>query len=80
MPDQAEQTQEGESVKLKQVQYQIGGRIQLDYDYFDGVHNQDNSGSGSEMRRGRIFFKSDLPPNGERKCSLKAMIRKKKQN
>ena len=36
--DQAEHTQEGESVKLKQVQYKIGGRIQLDYDYFDGVH------------------------------------------
>ncbi len=75
--DQAEHTQEGESVKLKQVQYKIGGRIQLDYDYFDGVHNQDNSGSGSEMRRGRIFFKSALTQNWEAKMQLEVNDRKK---
>lgn len=68
--DQPEQSQKGEAVKLKPVQYQIGGRIQLDYDYFNGVHNQDNSGSGNEMRRGRIFIKSDLTPDWQAKMQL----------
>ncbi len=67
---QTEQSQKGEAVKLKPVQYQIGGRIQLDYDYFNGAHNQDNSGSGNEMRRGRIFIKSDLTPDWQAKMQL----------
>jgi phosphate-selective porin OprO and OprP len=63
--------------KSEAVQYQIGGRLQFDYDYFNGVHNQDNSGSGSEIRRGRIDFKSVLNPNWQAKVQVEVNDRNK---
>jgi len=52
---------------------QFGGRFMFDYDYFDGVHNASNdgkSGSGSEIRRGRIYVKSQIDKNWEAKLQI----------
>jgi len=62
-------------IKIKQgdASLQIGGRFMLDYDSFDGVHNASNngnSGSDSEIRRGRIFIKSAFNKNWETKLQI----------
>ncbi len=43
----------------------IGGRLQWDFDYFDGVHNLGLSGNDIEMRRTRFYIKSVLNKNWE---------------
>ncbi len=39
----------------------IGGFIQWDYDYFNGLYNANETGSESKLRRARLFFKGKLP-------------------
>jgi phosphate-selective porin OprO/OprP len=48
----------------------IGGRLQWDYDYFDGVHNMGLSGNDIEMRRTRFYIKSVLNKNWESKLQV----------
>ncbi len=43
----------------------IGGRLQWDYDYFDGVHAAGLSANDIEMRRTRFYIKSILNKNWE---------------
>jgi phosphate-selective porin OprO/OprP len=68
-----------EKVELKQnsPQFQIGGRMQWDYDYFNGVHNGGKAGSGTELRRGRIFVKSTLAKDWEGKLQIEVNDTKK---
>ena len=52
---------------------QFGGRFMLDYDYFNGASNASNNGdtgSDSEIRRGRIFIKSKLNKSWEAKIQI----------
>jgi len=52
---------------------QFGGRFMLDYDFFDGANNISNNGdtgSDSEIRRGRIFFKSKFNKDWEAKLQI----------
>lgn len=41
----------------------IGGFLQWDYDYFKGLHNNDETGSEMALRRARLIFKGKLPDN-----------------
>jgi len=52
----------GEGIKIKQgeTQFQIKARMMWDYDTFDGIHNDGESGSDSELRHTRLTFKSKL--------------------
>jgi phosphate-selective porin OprO/OprP len=56
---------------------QIGGRMQWDYDYFNGVHNGGKSGSGTELRRGRIFVKKTLNKDWQGKLQIEVNDTKK---
>ena len=56
---------QSEEVKLK-----IGGRLQIDHDNFDGVHNNGNSGSMTEIRRARIYVKSEIGKNWATKLNV----------
>lgn len=38
----------------KEFQFNIAGRLQWDYDHFQGVYNAGKTGSDTELRRGRI--------------------------
>ena len=52
---------------------QFGGRFMLDYDFFDGANNAVNNGdtgSNSEIRRGRIFIKSKFNKDWEAKLQI----------
>lgn len=52
---------------------QFGGRFMLDYDRFDGANNVANngdSGSDSEIRRGRIYIKSKFDKVWEAKLQI----------
>jgi len=53
------------STKIK-----IGGRLQWDYDYFDGVHSNGFSANDIEMRRTRFYIKSVFNQNWESQLQI----------
>ena len=64
----------GGGIKLKSSNgnsFQIGGRLQWDYDAYDDVYNGGTGdGSNSELRRGRIFIKGSAGKNWAYKLQL----------
>ncbi|NVJ65297.1 MAG: porin [Gammaproteobacteria bacterium] len=59
----------GMTVKTGDTSINIGGRIQLDADWFDGdaYSGSDDSGSDTEVRRARLFAKGKIGKNWEAK-------------
>ncbi len=59
----------GFTVNDQDVTFTVGGRLQFDYDWFDGdaFANGDTSGSDSELRRSRIFIKGKVGKDWEGK-------------
>ena len=59
----------GLKVKTDDVSLEVGGRVQFDYDWFDGdaFAKGDVSGSDSELRRARIFLKGKVGKDWEAK-------------
>ncbi|HDN25726.1 MAG TPA: hypothetical protein ENG03_01255 [Thioploca sp.] len=70
--ENTETTVKGGGITFQQgdTKFQIGGRLQWDYDYFDGVHNEGQSGSGTELRRGRFYAKGTLSKEWEAKLQV----------
>lgn len=68
----AEITVDSGGIKIKQgeTKFKIGGRIVLDYDYFNGVHNNGETGSGTVLRRARITINGALNQNWDSKLTL----------
>ena len=60
----AHQTQNSWANKVKkEADVKIGGFLQWDYDYFDGLYNEDNIGSEVKLRRARLILKGQLVDN-----------------
>lgn len=51
------------ATKDKKYAFSLGGFLQWDYDYFNGLHNNDNSGSETKLRRARFIFKGTVDSN-----------------
>ncbi|OAD23581.1 Phosphate-selective porin O/P [Candidatus Thiomargarita nelsonii] len=74
--DDAKNTSNGIEIKQGAAKLQIGGQIQLDYDHFEEVHNNGETGNNSEQRRGRLYFKG-LLNNWEAKLQINVNSKKK---
>jgi len=76
LADEAKKQSNGIEFKLGAAKLQMGGQIQLDYDHFEDVHNNGETGNNSEQRRGRLYFKG-LLNNSEIKLQINVNSKKK---
>jgi len=80
--DHAETSADNKGIKIEQgdTKFKIGGRIVLDHDEFDGVHNNGNTGSGTVLRRARLTIQHSLSKKLDGKLMISFDDKNKKIN